>query len=819
MKWTLQLFLLITLISNAEGQDINKGSTAFSDGQVNIALDEINKVFIAPPTGEIQLKSAKSSISNFEVTFHNFPEEAKQAFYYAVSIWGQLISSPVTIHIEARWETLEGNILAKGSPAIFYNNFSGAPLRNVYYPVALAEKLSGRDMNSGAPDIICRFNSKYNWYFGTDGMTPSTHYDFVSSSLHEITHGLGFSGFLNEENGKGYYNNNNELPSVYDYFLFNNQDQQISDKSLFQSHSDELFKQITSENVKFCQASSTAQEQKMIDWIFAPPVWNDGTSIYHLKGYAYGEENGLMSPFAVKGQAIHNPGEITLAILAELGWKKVEFDFNPIKDLEKTVAEWPFQIGIISDDDYFTKVMVVYSFDGFSTAKSSVLQPNEAYSKFLGNMLLDNQSGNIQYYIEARTIDNRTFRHPSEAPAKSFSLNIGPDYLVPELFHNPVKYLAGGVSEVNLQAMATDNIGIREIKVDYKINGNFQEPIYLNCTDKDLFTGTLNFPFLPNENDRIEYRITAEDNSLQGNKRVYPSVGFQEIGIYVPFEPVKGYATQFDDNRNDFLCADFTISPLIGFSGNVLHTITPYPESAIKNEKYNIVAQLKYPVIIQQNGQLKFDEVVLVEPEHQTNQFNESIFWDYVIVEASKDGGSSWLPLSEKYNSGNNESWNAAFVKSLSSNTSTALPHESMFVNHTINLTHNTGLEAGDTAIFRFRLASDNSVNGFGWAIDNLEIQEFQDDEEKLFAGGSFLLYPNPAKNHLFIEWSKQEANKHLDVVITDIFGKIIRRENNIEPLFSPKTTIDLSDVNPGMYMVSINQGTETISTNKIIKN
>jgi hypothetical protein len=69
-------------------------------------------------------------------------------------------------------------------------------------------------------------------------------------------------------------------------------------------------------------------------------------------------------------------------------------------------------------------------------------------------------------------------------------------------------------------------------------------------------------------------------------------------------------------------------------------------------------------------------------------------------------------------------------LKSFSSNTSTALPHESMFVNHTINLTHNTGLEAGDTAIFRFRLASDNSVNGFGWAIDNLEIQEFQDDEE-----------------------------------------------------------------------------------------
>ena len=253
MKWTLQLVLLIALISNAEGQDFYKGTSAFCESPVNIALDKVNEVFVAPPQRLNDLKSAKSSSSAFKVTFYNFPEEAKQAFYYAVSIWEGLISSPVPIHIEARWESLTGNTLAKGNPSIFYNNFNGAPIRNVYYPVALAEKLSGRDINSGAPDIICRFNNKYNWYFGTDGNTPSTHYDLVSSALHEITHGLGFSGFLNESDGKGYFNNSNELPSIYDYYLFNNENQQISDKTLFKSPSAELYIQITSENVKFCQ--------------------------------------------------------------------------------------------------------------------------------------------------------------------------------------------------------------------------------------------------------------------------------------------------------------------------------------------------------------------------------------------------------------------------------------------------------------------------------------------------------------------------------------------------------------------------------------
>ncbi len=815
----LLLVLIVALESNAKGQDFDKITTAICNSPVNIALDEVNKVFVAPPLRSNELKSAKSSSSTFTVTFYNFPEEAKKAFNYAVSIWEELISSPVPIHIEARWEKLNGNILAKGNPSIFYNNFSGCPIRNVYYPVALAEKLSGRDMNSGAPDIICRFNNSYNWYFGTDGKTPSTHYDMISSALHEITHGLGFSGFLNEKEGKGYFNNNNELPSIYDFFLFNNQDQQISDKTMFQSNSAELYKQITSNNVKFCQATSSDQEQKMIDWIFAPSVWNDGTSIYHLKGYAYGEENGLMSPYAVKGQAIHNPGEVTLTILAELGWKNVSFEFAPMKDLEKSIAEWPFQVKIKSDNEEITQVKVVYSFDEFSTAKHIELHPNEIMNGFEGSLLLNNQSGKIKYYIEATTTDNHIYRHPAEAPSKSFAMNIGPDYFMPDLFHNPIKMVTGNVCEIELIAEASDNVGIKTIKVDYKVNGILQEPIFLSPREDDFYTGKFPLPVQFGDNDKLEYRLTAEDISSRSNQSFFPSAGFQEVEIFKPLEPVRSYSTSFENGLNDFFSSEFSVSPVNGFSGNVIHTRAPYPVSAMKNEKYNLIAQLKYPVIIQQGGQLKFDEVVLVEPGQQPDEPNDPLLWDYVIVEASKDGGSTWLPLSEKYNSGSNDNWYSAFTKSFSINSSTALPHESLFVNHVINLTHNTGLEAGDTAIIRLRLASDNSVNGFGWAIDNLVIQEFPNEDEKLFAEGSFLLYPNPAKNHLFIEWSKQIESSPLEIVVSDLFGKVIRRENNIELSFSPKTKIDLSDVNPGIYMVSINQGMQVLSTKKIIKN
>ncbi|MCK7534680.1 MAG: hypothetical protein MZV63_28610 [Marinilabiliales bacterium] len=40
------------------------------------------------------------------------------------------------------------------------------------------------------------FNKEVKWYFGTDGNTPELLYDFVTVVLHEIGHGLGFTGFF-----------------------------------------------------------------------------------------------------------------------------------------------------------------------------------------------------------------------------------------------------------------------------------------------------------------------------------------------------------------------------------------------------------------------------------------------------------------------------------------------------------------------------------------------------------------------------------------------------------------------------------------------
>jgi hypothetical protein len=65
---------------------------------------------------------------------------------------------------------------------------------------------------------------------------------------------------------------------------------------------------------------------------------------------------------------------------------------------------------------------------------------------------------------------------------------------------------------------------------------------------------------------------------------------------------------------------------MVGFSDNILHTIHPYPVSALKDEKYNLIAQLKYPVILQEGGEMRFDEVVLVEPGEKGLTFQKIYF-------------------------------------------------------------------------------------------------------------------------------------------------------------------------------------------------
>lgn len=518
MKTIITILILLLAFGNLEIQAQFTDEKAETGSPINIGLNESRKSFIP---SSLNLKSGTTKTSTITVDYTNFPEEAKSAFQYAVSIWEQSISSTVTIHISATWENLEGNVIAQSRPSLFYKNFIEAPISDVYYPIALVEKLSGRDYNDiNEPDIICNFNNLKSFYFGTDGKTPTTQYDFVTVVLHEITHGMGISGFITDENGIGKINNTTNSPSAFDFYIFNKSDQRITDNTLFAIPSTVLHSQITSDKLDFISTSTDGL--KSASNIYAPQTWNNGASIYHLK-----DLNELMKPFSYKGEAIHNIGNSTLQILSEIGWNEVSLKLAEIKDIEETCNELPINTMLINNlSIHNSSLVLVFSTNNFSTKDSVTFTYNQNNNTFEGNLPIASFKGKIQYYFRAKGTDGNSYTYPNRAPGNIASFKIGPDYYPPILVHNPLKVLTS--QEIDFSAIASDNVGINSVKIEYTINGTEQTPFELSQTSFDVYQGKLQLPQVT-ANDLVEYRVIAEDNSNRKNRKYLPSTGYYTL--------------------------------------------------------------------------------------------------------------------------------------------------------------------------------------------------------------------------------------------------------------------------------------------------
>ena len=161
----------------------------------------------------------------------SWPTAARTAFSYAAGIWATQLSSPVPIVINACWTSLSSGVLGHSAVTSLHRDFSGAPVANTWYGVALANALSGTDLNdSDGEDYdkdgrdadsemeIAYSNNGIPWYFGADGLTPMGEYDFASVALHEIAHGLDFAGSMRVIAGAGSWGYGTGYPRVFDRF-------------------------------------------------------------------------------------------------------------------------------------------------------------------------------------------------------------------------------------------------------------------------------------------------------------------------------------------------------------------------------------------------------------------------------------------------------------------------------------------------------------------------------------------------------------------------------------------------------------------------
>ncbi|HEX8294575.1 MAG TPA: PA domain-containing protein [Pyrinomonadaceae bacterium] len=157
-------------------------------------------------------------------------QQRLNAFQFAANIWGATIKSDVPITIGASWAALpctatSATLGQAGSVGIF-RNFPGAPHANTWYSSALANALSGADLNPNQPEISAQFNSNLGnadclggtrFYLGLDNRHGAD-VDLVAVLIHEFAHGLGFQSFTSSGTGS----QSSGFPSVYDRFLFDN---------------------------------------------------------------------------------------------------------------------------------------------------------------------------------------------------------------------------------------------------------------------------------------------------------------------------------------------------------------------------------------------------------------------------------------------------------------------------------------------------------------------------------------------------------------------------------------------------------------------
>jgi hypothetical protein len=289
--------------------------SALNPGLIGTGRDEFSKV--DPPQW---FTPGSDRVANIVVSYsQGFPEEAQTALEYALDIWGQLLNSEITIWVNAEWGTLSSGVLAQAGPETLHSDFAGATYGNKYFPGALANSLSVSDLSPGQPDLNITFGDGINWYYGIDGNTPGSKYDFVTVALHEVSHGLGFIGSATH-NGNSGFTGVAGTPLIYDVFV-----ETLDGTSIlgFNSGTIDLGEALESDGLFWNGAEGWAGSTIGRPRLYAPANWNGGSSFSHLRENTYqaGTENSLMTPFLGTAEAIHNPGPVVEGMFRDMGWE------------------------------------------------------------------------------------------------------------------------------------------------------------------------------------------------------------------------------------------------------------------------------------------------------------------------------------------------------------------------------------------------------------------------------------------------------------------------------------------------------------------
>ncbi len=752
-------FLLI-ILSFLLAPSVTKAQKYVRNTKINArcyAGTSVKRIYVPPPKSFLKRSSSKGG-ADIKVYYTGFPDAAKVAFAYAVSILESVLPHDAKLTIVADWTKIPSDGTLGQTSVTGYVAGWGINALNprAYYPVSLAEKIAGHTINEDSVgDLVLTLNSSVRWYLGTDGATPSTNYDLVTVVLHEVCHGLGFYDSMNSNGTVGWWGINS-FPMIYDTFLEDQPGKKLTDTLTYINYSSALLTALTDNKVYFNGPLLRKYTSDQRAKIYAPSRWDPGSSISHLDEDSTLAVNALMTPFIDLGEAIHDPGNYTMSILDDLGWVNTRINADSLKDTEAHLSAVKLAISVTSDTLYNRdRVGVVYSFDKFATSDTVFMTSAGTDSTYETNITVPGYGSELQYYYFVTDYFSRLYRSPSLYDVLKYSIYIGTDTVKPVITHNPALYYMQNVDTMNIRANAYDNLGLDTVYLEYRVNDGTSHYMGMVAGKNDSYDAVINASMLSLQGgDSVKYRIFAVDTAKVPNVAVLPVNGYFSVSIEGISSVVDNYSTDFTDASADFFNIGFTVSRPATFSHYGLNTRHPYESPEDNNKSINSIALLRHPLIFSGSGMLiTFNELVLVEPGEPGTVYGYSDFYDYVIVEGSADLGKTWFALAPGYDCREYPSWETAYNSQMSSDgmNSTFVGTEDMLKKKTIYYKPTDKIAAGDTLMVRFRLYSDPFANGWGWVIEDLKINPLVDAVNDVSASQPVTLYPNPGRGLIYI--------------------------------------------------------------------
>ncbi|MEZ4662122.1 MAG: GEVED domain-containing protein [Caldilineaceae bacterium] len=257
--------------------------------------------------------------------FQPWSAEAQAAMNHVVDILDDLLNSAVPIVVDACFQSL-----APGSGTLAFAGENGnltqadvvaLPVANRTYSMALANAITGVDQNGAAVEVVATANSAVTWDFCTVGCTVTANRtDFVSTMVHEVLHGLGFSMSFDQSQDDPSVGIYGDPPAVIDDYVI----QVAGGTKLLDlpNNSAALLNamQQGSGAIGYNGPNTLAINSGATPFIFAPNPFQQGSSMSHWDDDSPTNLGRMMNSATDTGPSSRVVDAITLMVLKDIGW-------------------------------------------------------------------------------------------------------------------------------------------------------------------------------------------------------------------------------------------------------------------------------------------------------------------------------------------------------------------------------------------------------------------------------------------------------------------------------------------------------------------